>query len=100
MGWLTGATATNKVIDSEENILYGYSLPSAAGDATPGPAYKRVDNIVQYRYTGMTLAAAQVAVTNLNNPPAVVASLRRSNEGGGYEVHIAEIEEGDWEEIV
>lgn len=100
MGWLTGATATNKVIDSEENILYGYSLPSAAGDATPGPAYKRVDNIVQYRYTGMTLAAAQTAVTNLNNPPAVVASLRRSNEGGAYDVHVAEIEEGDWEEIV
>jgi len=100
MGWLTSASATNKVVDSEENVLYGYSLPSAAGDEDPGPAYKRVDTIVQYRHTGMTLAAAQTAVTNLNNPPAVVASLRRSNEGGAYDVHVAEIEEGDWEEIV
>jgi hypothetical protein len=94
-GWLTSASDTNKVVDSEETIVWRWSNP--LGGST---SYIRKDKLTQYRYTGMTLSAAQTTADTLNAPPDVVATVRRSNEGGGYEVHVSEITEGEWEEVV
>jgi len=95
MGWLTSASSTNKVVDSEETIVWRWSNP--LGGSTN---YIRKDKLTQYRHTGMTLSAAQTAADSLDDPPDVVATVRRSNEGGGYEVHVSEIVEGTWEEVV
>jgi hypothetical protein len=95
MPWLTNYTDANqKVVDEEraeeESLTYYFAATNTQVTVT------RTVTISQYRYVGMTLAAAQSCKTTINNPPTLTAVVRRESAAGGYCVEVTERTEGAW----
>ena len=90
MAWLAAynSTAQQKIVDSEityeDSIFWG------------GQNWTREVSVEQYRYIGMTEAAADAAIDALNNPPDLIASKKRENNAAAYMVEVSEITEGAW----
>jgi hypothetical protein len=91
----------NKIIDGEDVIirrLY-YSMGPAVPDPADPVGSSRVDKVERYRHVFMDYATAQDCRDTLNDPPDVVAQLRRNGDCGSYDVDVAETIEGTWEPI-
>ena len=96
-GWLTAADDVNMVPESGDFIRITWISPYATAEGST--SFQRIDKVETRVYRGMTYDAAVAAAETFNDPPDVVAGWRRSNEGGGYEVTVTEIVEGDWVDV-
>jgi hypothetical protein len=96
MPLLTNYTDANqKVVDEEradeESLTYYFASTNTEVTVT------RTVTISQYRYVGMTLAAAQSCKTAVNSPSTgVIAVVRRASAGGEYCVEVTETTKGAW----
>ena len=95
MPWLTDYTDANqKVVDEEreDEETYSYYFPNTNTTVV----ITRTITISQYRYVGMTLAAAQTCMTTINDPPTLTAVVRRESAAGSYCVEVTERTAGAW----
>jgi hypothetical protein len=102
MPLLTSWGATNKIPDGEDVLVrkvytYTGALPPEVGDKIGST---RKDIVSRYRHVFMEYATAQDCRDTLNDPPDVVAQLRRNGDCGSYDVDVAETTEGEWEDIL
>ena len=93
MPWLTTYGAGNLVMDEERIEKDRYPRWTGGPDFTVEIMAADI-TIDQYRYVGMTLAAAETCQTAINNPPALTAVVRRESAGGSYCVEVTERTEG------
>ena len=100
MPWLTTYGATNKIMDEERDDVGRYQIVSGGPTSFTIVTMAQTIAILQYRYVGMTLAAAETCKTAINNPPTLTAVVRRESVGGSYCVEVTERTEGDWAEEV
>jgi len=86
--------ADQKIVDEEriekESLTYYIAATNTQVTKT------RDVTITQYRYVGMTQAAAESGQTTLNNPPALTAVVRRASAAGEYCIEVTERTEGAW----
>ena len=98
MAWLTSYGATNRIEDGRTVLVREqYDVAS-----TGWIGYRQVTTITDYRYVGMTRAAALTCQDAINDPtasPPVIAQMERQGPGGNYQVSVHEITIADWEEI-
>ena len=92
MPWLTTYDSTNKVVDEERDDIEDYTYHSAS---TTYILHRSV-TVSQYRYVGMTLSAAQACKTAINDPPTLIAVVRRESAGGSYCVQVTVVTKGTW----
>jgi hypothetical protein len=101
MPWLTTWGAANKIIDGEDvtvRKLY-YSMGPAEPDAGDPVGSVRIDTVTRYRHVAMTYDTAVDCRDTLNDPPDVVAQLRRNGDADAYDVDVAATVEGEWAPI-
>lgn len=92
MGWLTTYGASNKIILSED------SMPDTFVVVGGVPVvWTRTLTIAQYKYVGMTYAAAVNCQSTENDPPNdVFATMKREGAGGNFMVEVTETTASTW----
>jgi len=102
MSWLTTWGAANKIIDGEDVLIY--KVYTYLGATVPEVGDKigslRKDIVERYRHVAMDYDTAVDCRDTLNDPPDVIAQLRRNGDADAYDVDVAETIEGDWEDIL
>jgi len=98
MGWLTSYDDTNKIIDEVSTYTDRLSYTAAAGASEDPAVFVRTVTVSRYRYVGMAYSTAVTCQGALNNPPNVLASLKRENNGDAYSVEVMDLSIGDWAE--
>lgn len=94
MPWLTNYTDANqKVVDEKRIEKDRYPRWTGGPDFTVEIMAADI-TILQYRYVGMTLAAAESCQTAINDPPDLVAVVRRESAAGSYCVEVTERTQG------
>ena len=98
MAWLSSYTDApspptydNKVIDGATTLTEQFSYVG-----TTTTVQQRTVTHTNYRYVGMTKAAADTCMSEVNDPPDVLASAKRENDAGAYTVEVLEITRGAW----
>jgi len=93
MGWLTTATATNKINISERVDVETASITFS--NSVIG--WDRSMSTVVYKYVGMTEAATDTALAAINDPPnGVYAVKEREGAGGNYMLTVTTVTYGAW----
>jgi hypothetical protein len=95
MGWLSSYGETNKIVDEtharKQTIIFAFGA---------GLILTRTITETRYRYVGMTMAAADSAVTALEASAPEnterTASRRRQNDADAYQVEVCDIVTGAW----
>jgi len=102
MPWLTTWGAANKIIDGEDvtvRKLY-YAISPADLEVGDKIGALKKDIVERYRHVAMDYDTAVDCRDTLNDPPDVIAQLRRNGDADAYDVDVAETIEGEWEDIL
>jgi hypothetical protein len=95
MAWLTEHSDANKIVDGSTGYAYSYSYRSVDGDGYVTNNLRRMVTNAEYRYVGMTYAAAITCMSAMQ-AAGNTASLYRENDAGAYRVVAEIITFGAW----
>ena len=98
MAWLTEHSDANKIVDGSTGYAYSYSYRSVDGDGYVTNNLRRMVTNAEYRYVGMTYAAAITCMSAMQ-AAGNTASLYRENDAGAYGVRVSGTSYDDWEVV-